>query len=79
MKNTEETVQTTDGPVPETQVQSKPEKRQQRIQGTQASLEDLFEFESGMKPENIIDVAEVVNYVRALNYLISVILQPQRL
>ena len=39
-----------------------------QIEGTQASLEDLFEFESGMKPENINDVAEVVNYVKALNY-----------
>ncbi len=39
-----------------------------QIEGTQASLEDLFEFESGMKPENINDVAEVVNYVRALNF-----------
>ena len=39
-----------------------------QIEGTQASLGDLFEFESGMKPENINDVAEVVNYVRALNY-----------
>ncbi|MFZ3207975.1 MAG: Fic family protein [Geobacteraceae bacterium] len=39
-----------------------------QIEGTQASLEDLFEFESGKQPENINDVAEVVNYVRALNY-----------
>lgn len=39
-----------------------------QIEGTQASLEDLFEFESGMKPENINDVAEVVNYVKALSY-----------
>ncbi len=39
-----------------------------QIEGTQASLEDLFEFESGKKPENINDVAEVVNYVKALNY-----------
>jgi Fic family protein len=39
-----------------------------QIEGTQASLEDLFEFESGKLPENINDVAEVVNYVRALNY-----------
>lgn len=39
-----------------------------QIEGTQASLEDLFEFESGEKPENINDVAEVVNYVKALNY-----------
>lgn len=39
-----------------------------QIEGTQASLEDLFEFESGKKPENVNDVAEVVNYVKALNY-----------
>lgn len=39
-----------------------------QIEGTQASLEDLFEFESGEKLENINDVAEVVNYVKALNY-----------
>ena len=39
-----------------------------QIEGTQASLEDLFEFESGEKPDNINDVAEVVNYVKALNY-----------
>ncbi|NVN93561.1 MAG: Fic family protein [Desulfuromonadales bacterium] len=39
-----------------------------QIEGTQASLEDLFEFESGKLPENINDVAEVVNYVRAFNY-----------
>jgi len=39
-----------------------------QIEGTQASLEDLFEFESGKQPENINDVAEVVNYVRTLNY-----------
>jgi len=39
-----------------------------QIEGTQASLEDLFEFESGETPENINDVEEVVNYVKALNY-----------
>lgn len=39
-----------------------------QIEGTQASLEDLFEFESGKKPKNINDVAEVVNYIKALNY-----------
>jgi Fic family protein len=39
-----------------------------QIEGTQASLEDLFEFESGDKPENINDVEEVVNYVKALNH-----------
>src|ERR1700690_3858535 len=39
-----------------------------QIEGTQASLEDLFEYESGEKPRNINDVAEVVNYIKALNY-----------
>ena len=39
-----------------------------QIEGTQASLEDIFEYESGDKPENINDVAEVINYIRALNY-----------
>jgi Fic family protein len=39
-----------------------------QIEGTQASLEDLFGFESGERPENINDVEEVVNYVKALNY-----------
>lgn len=39
-----------------------------QIEGTQASLEDLFEFERGEQPKNINDVTEVVNYVKALNY-----------
>jgi Fic family protein len=39
-----------------------------QIEGTQASLENLFEFESGEKLKNINDVTEVVNYVKALNY-----------
>ena len=39
-----------------------------QIEGTQASLEDIFEFESGEKPEIFNDVTEVVNYVKALNY-----------
>lgn len=39
-----------------------------QIEGTQASLENLFEFESGEKLENINDVTEVINYVKALNY-----------
>ena len=39
-----------------------------QIEGTQASLEDLFEFERGEKPKNLNDVAEVVNYIKALNY-----------
>ena len=40
-----------------------------QIEGTQASLEDIFEFErGGIKPENINDVTEVINYIKALNY-----------
>ena len=39
-----------------------------QIEGTQASLEDIFEYESGDKPENINDVAEVINYIKAVNY-----------
>lgn len=39
-----------------------------QIEGTQASLEDLFQFESGSEIENVNDVEEVVNYVKALNY-----------
>ena len=39
-----------------------------QIEGTQASLEDIFEYESGIIPHNIADVEEVVNYVKALNY-----------
>lgn len=39
-----------------------------QIEGTQASLEDLFEFEKGTKLENINDVVEVVNYIKALHY-----------
>lgn len=39
-----------------------------QIEGTQASLEDLFEFESGETPENINDIEEVVNYIKAMNY-----------
>lgn len=39
-----------------------------QIEGTQASLEDIFEFEKGIKLENINDVVEVVNYVKALHY-----------
>ena len=39
-----------------------------QIEGTQASLEDIFEYESGMKVENINDVEEVINYIKAMNY-----------
>jgi len=43
-----------------------------QIEGTQASLEDIFAYESGDKPENINDVAEVINYIGALNYVWTV-------
>lgn len=39
-----------------------------QIEGTQASLQDIFEFESGTTVDNPEDVAEVVNYIKALNY-----------
>lgn len=39
-----------------------------QIEGTQASLADLFEHEMGVAVENINDVKEVVNYVKALDY-----------
>ena len=39
-----------------------------QIEGTQASLGNLFEYEHGEKLDNINNVAEVVNYVKALNY-----------
>lgn len=40
-----------------------------QIEGTQASLIDVLEFESqAVEPDNPHDVAEVVNYVAAINY-----------
>jgi Fic family protein len=40
-----------------------------QIEGTQASLMDVLEFESqALEPDNPQDVAEVVNYISALNY-----------
>jgi Fic family protein len=39
-----------------------------QIEGTQASLDDLFAFERGEKLGNLNDVTEVVNYVKAMNY-----------
>ena len=39
-----------------------------QIEGTQASLDDLFSFERGEKLGNLNDVTEVVNYVKAMNY-----------
>ena len=39
-----------------------------QIEGTQASLEDIFEYESHTPIKNIHDVQEVVNYIKALNH-----------
>lgn len=39
-----------------------------QIEGTQASLEDIFEYESHAPVKNLEDVQEVVNYIKALNY-----------
>jgi Fic family protein len=39
-----------------------------RIEGTQASLSDLFFFEAAGEEKNQSDVLEVSNYVKALNY-----------
>lgn len=39
-----------------------------QIEGTQASLEDIFEYESHEPVKNIHDVQEVVNYIKALNH-----------
>ncbi|MEG4141649.1 MULTISPECIES: Fic family protein [unclassified Microcoleus] len=40
-----------------------------QIEGTQASLIDVLEFESqALEPENPQEVAEVVNYIAAINY-----------
>ncbi len=39
-----------------------------QIEGTQATLEDLFEYESNAPVQNLEDVQEVVNYIKALNH-----------
>jgi len=39
-----------------------------QIEGTQASLEDIFTYESHRSVENIYDVEEVVHYIKALNH-----------
>jgi Fic family protein len=39
-----------------------------QIEGTQASLEDIFEYESQAPLKNIDDVQEVVSYIKALNH-----------
>ena len=40
-----------------------------QIEGTQASLMDVLEFESkASEPDNLWDVEEVINYVAAVNY-----------
>jgi Fic family protein len=40
-----------------------------QIEGTQASLDDVLEYEATPSKEPVMqDVSEVVNYVRAMNY-----------
>ena len=39
-----------------------------QIEGTQASLEDIFSFEQGAQPAVFNDVQEVINYIHALHY-----------
>lgn len=39
-----------------------------QIEGTQASLEDIFEYESNIPVKNLDDVQEVINYIKALNH-----------
>ena len=39
-----------------------------QIEGTQASLEDIFEYENKIPIKNFNDVQEVVNYIQALNH-----------
>ncbi len=39
-----------------------------QIEGTQASLDDIFEYESQVPIKNTLDVEEVVNYIKALNH-----------
>lgn len=39
-----------------------------QIEGTQASFEDIFEYENQIPVKNVNDVEEVVNYIKALNH-----------
>ncbi len=39
-----------------------------QIEGTQASLDDIFEYESHIPVKNTLDVEEVVNYIKAMNH-----------
>lgn len=43
-----------------------------QIEGTQASLDDVFAHESHLSIKNIHDVEEVVNYIKALNHGLKV-------
>lgn len=39
-----------------------------QIEGTQATLENIFEFEDKVPLKNVNDVKEVINYIKALNH-----------
>jgi Fic family protein len=48
-----------------------------QIEGTQATLPGILEFEADLTPkEDINDIKDVVNYIKALNYLLSTINGP---
>jgi len=48
-----------------------------QIEGTQASLSGVLEFEADLTPkEDINEIKDVINYIKALNYLISILNEP---
>lgn len=50
-----------------------------QIEGTQATLTDLFDEEAGLKVRNIDDVEEVTNYLRAFRWVQGQLRDPQGL
>ncbi len=50
-----------------------------QIEGTQATLMDVFDDEAGLKLRNVDDVEEVTNYVRAFRWLQAQMRDPQGL
>jgi Fic family protein len=50
-----------------------------QIEGTQATLQDVLQFEAGERPERPDDVREVCNYIDALNYARKELAKPKGL
>ena len=50
-----------------------------QIEGTQATLTDLFDEEAGLKVSNTVDVEEVTNYLRAFRWVQGQLRDPQGL